>query len=187
MRANRESASSKDAPSLRVLSGEAVLLSPESDRFRDSYRAEQPRTAQALRELIGLSEEGAEAARKAGVCCLPDDSRGEIPSPDDLHSADDVVRGNAFDAVARALPAYLRTPTPRQFALIEPAIGRFLEVTEFIVNYVTLADITIADGGTLTISTDTHLLEAHRIVIEGTGNIDVSGWIKFKVTSIEGV
>jgi hypothetical protein len=47
------SASTQDSPSLRVLSGEAVLLSPESDRFRNSYRAVQPHTA--LAQALGFS------------------------------------------------------------------------------------------------------------------------------------
>jgi len=182
-----DSLSTNEAPSLRVPPGETVLLSPESDRFKGRYRTVEPRTAQELRGLVGLSEEGAAAAREAGVCCRPVDLVGLIPSPGDLDSEDEGVRGSAFDVVGRALRAYLRSPTPKQFVLMEPAIGRFLELMEVTVNLVTLNDIHIADGATLTISTNTHLLEANRVVIEGTGKIDGSGYMKLKVTSIEGI
>jgi hypothetical protein len=182
-----DSVSARKPPSLRVPQGETVLLSPESDRFKENYRTLEPRTAQELRELIGLSEEGARTARGAGVCCQSGDQFAEIPSPGDLDSEDEMVRWSAFDTVGRALRTCLRTPNPKQFALLEPAIARYLELMAATVNLVTLNDVHVANGATLTISTNTHLLEANKVVIEGTGKIDGSGYMKLKVTSIEGI
>jgi hypothetical protein len=175
-----------DAPALRVLSGETVLLSPESDRFKEFYRSTQPRSAQQLRKMIGLSDAGAEAARAAGVCCQPGDQPDAFPPPEDLSSDDEVVRGRAFDVVGRALQTYVRTPTPQQLVPMEASIERFFELTGFIVNLVALQDIYVADGAVLTVSENTHVLEANKVVIEGTGRIDCSGYMKLNVYSIEG-
>jgi hypothetical protein len=54
---SRASSKKGDARTLRVETGERVILSPQSDRFRDHYRRVQPRTATKVRNLIGLSGE----------------------------------------------------------------------------------------------------------------------------------
>ena len=53
-------------------------------------------------------------------------------------------------------------------------------------NLVAFSDIYVADGATLVISSDTHVVEARRVVIEGSGRIMRSGFTKFKVESIQG-
>ena len=94
--------------------------------------------------------------------------------------------GRAFEDVGRGLASFLTTTSPQLLAPLEPAIERYLSLTKFEVNIVALHDIVVADGATLTISDDTHLVEANNIVIHGSGQINCSGFTKMNVNSIEG-
>lgn len=182
------SGSSKDdrPRSLRTESGETVVLSPSSDRFRDHYRRVHPRSAKEAREVIGLSDEMACALRNSGACCQPDDHPSAAPAPDELESEDENERGRAFDDVGRGFASYLTTTSPELLGPMEPAMTHFVELTKLELNLVTLQDIEVADGATLTISEDTHLVEANNIVIRGAGQIKCSGFTKMNVNSIEG-
>ena len=175
-----------DARSLRVEAGECVVLSPQSDRFREHYRRAQPRTAKEARGLVGLSEEMATSLTNAGVCCQQIEQPAGFPAPDDLESEDDSVRAVAFDNAARGLFAYLLTTTPELLVPNESSIERYLELTRPELNLVSLEDIEVADGATLTISEDTHLVEANKIVLHGSGAINCSGFTKMSVQSMEG-
>jgi hypothetical protein len=174
------------APSIRVEPGETLVLSPESDRFGEHYRRVQPRTAKEARGLIGLSDEMTQSLREAGACCEPSDPRGSFPAPQELESDDEEERGRAFDDVGRGFASFLTTTTPQLLAPLEPAIERYLNLTKLELNIVALRDILVADGATLTISHDTHLVEANNIVIRGSGQINCSGFTKMNVNSIEG-
>jgi hypothetical protein len=176
-----------DGQSLRVNQGECAVMSPESDRFQEYYRRVQPRTAKEVRELVGLSADMAKAMREWGVCCQHADELATFPPLEELSSEDDLVRGRAFHAVEKGLNSYVMSTTPELLAPMEPAIDRYLELTGLALNFVSLADIYVADGATLTISIDTHLLEANDIVIEGSGRIKSSGYLKLNVNSISGV
>jgi len=175
-----------DGPTLRAETGESVVLSPESARFREHYRRVQPRTAKEVRDLIGLSDEMAKSLRESGVCCQQHDQPVGFPAPHELESEDDLVRGRAFDDASKGLYSYVCSTTPEQMAAMEPAIERFLELTRLELNLVALQDIEVADGATLTISGNTHLVEANKIVIHGDGRINCSGFTKMNVNSIEG-
>lgn len=96
-----------------------------------------------------------------------------------------MVRGRAHEVVSQALLTYVRTPTPAHLTQMLPAMDRYLELTEFTAHLVALTDIHVADGATLQISNDTHLVEANKVVMEGTGTIQCSGFTKFAVDSIE--
>ncbi len=174
------------APSIRAEPGETVVLSPESDRFREHYRRVQPRSAKEARELIGLSDEMTHSLREAGACCEPSNQQASFPAPHELESDDKETRGRAFDDVGRGFASFLTTTTPQLLAPLEPAIERYLNLTKLELNVVALRDIVVADGATLTISDDTHLVEANNIVIHGSGQIKCSGFTKMNVNSIEG-
>jgi hypothetical protein len=174
------------APSIRAEPGERVVLSPQSDRFREHYRRVQPRSAKEARELIGLTDEMAHSLREAGACCHPSDNQASFPAPHELESDDEQERGRAFEDVGRGLASFLTTTSPQLLAPLEPAIERYLSLTKFEVNIVALHDIVVADGATLTISDDTHLVEANNIVIRGSGQINCGGFTKMNVNSIEG-
>lgn len=175
-----------DMRTLRVETGECVVLSPQSDRFREHYRRVQPRTATEVRNLIGLSDEMARSLRERGVCCQQHDRPVGFPAPNELDSEDELVRGRAFDNVAKGLYSFICSTTPELMAPIEPAIERFLEITKLELNLVSLQDIEVADGATLTVSDDTHLIEANKIIIHGDGQLKCNGFTKMNVNSIEG-
>jgi len=188
MNRNRQDSPSPkgDGPSLRVEPGETAVLSPDSDRFRKHYRRVQPRSGKEARELIGLSDEMTHSLREAGACCQPSNQPSSFPAPHELESDNEEERGRAFDDVGRGFASFLTTTNPELLAPIEPAIERYLNLTRLELNVVALRDIEVADGATLTISPDTHLVEANNIVIRGSGQINCSGFTKMNVNSIEG-
>ena len=128
----------------------------------------------------------AHSLREAGACCEPTNNQASFPAPHELESEDEQQRGRAFEDVGRGLASFLTTTSPQLLAPLEPAIERYLSLTKFEVNIVALHDIVVADGATLTISDDTHLVEANNIVIHGSGQINCSGFTKMNVNSIEG-
>jgi hypothetical protein len=174
--------------SLRVESGECIILSPKSPLYKKNYRQVRPRTAKEVREVIGLSEEMTKAIRAQGVCCHRHTNLPTTISTADLDSEDKAVRTNAMNLTHKALRAYVTSVNPAFLAHMEPAIGRYLDIVGLVLNIVSLKNtIEVADGATLIISDNTHLVEASKIIIHGTGKIKCSGLIKFNVASIEGI
>ena len=183
-----ESRSGPDAgtQSVRVEKGECVVLSPGSDRFKDSYRQVRPRTAKELREVIGLSQEMSQTLRDQDMCCQQLVDRSAIVSIEELDSPDDAIRARALDTTDKALHTYVLSTNPAVMGQMEPAFERYLGISDVVLNVLALQDIHVADGSTLTVSDDTHLIEANRIVMHGSGRIDCNGFTKFNVASIEG-
>jgi hypothetical protein len=175
-----------DAQSIRVEPGERVVLSPESQRFKENYRQVRPRTAKEVRNIIGFSEEMAKTLHEQGVCCQQFMNYSAIVRAEELDSLHDAVRARALAITDMALYNYVCSVSPAIMVQMEPAIGRYLELFNIVLYIVTLQDIEVADGATLTISSNTHLVEANKVIIHGTGRIDCSGFTKFNVTSIEG-
>jgi hypothetical protein len=173
--------------SLHVETEETVILSPESRRFKDAYRRIQPREAGEVREILGISAAVTNALRERGEWRdLPEEPLPMIP-PEALDSRDGALRQRAWDTASTALTRYVYSPDPQRLRHMEPLIARYLEVAGVLLHTVTLADIEVAKGATLTISTDTHLVSANMIIIHGNGRIACSGFTKFAVASIEGV
>ena len=177
-----------DTQSLRVESGETAVLCPKSRLYKENYRQARPRTAKEVREVIGLSEGMAKAMREQGVCCHPSMDLPAIVSAADLDSKDEVVRTRALELTHKALHNYVISPNPSVMAHMEPPLERYLVIVGLILNIVTFKNtIEVADGATLTISEDTHVVEASKIIIHGTGRINCSGFTKFNVASVEGL
>jgi hypothetical protein len=174
-----------DNQSLRVEARESVVLSPGSQRFKENYRKVRPRTALEVRSIIGLSDEMAKTLRERGACCQPMDTSA-IVRAEELDSPEDAVRARALEITDKALYSYVCSANPAFMVQMEPAIGRYLDIINLVLNIVTLQDIEVADGATLVISSDTHRLDANKIIIHGTGRIDCSGITRFNVASIEG-
>jgi hypothetical protein len=180
------SSKNEGTQSIRVESGERVILSPESQRFRENYRQVQPRTAKEVRRIIGLSAEMAKTLHERGGCCQPSMSLSAIVPAEELDSPNDSIRARALDITDKALYSYVCSANPAGMVQMEPAIERYLEIINLVLNIVTLQDIEVADGAILTISSDTHLVEANKIIIHNAGRIDCSGFTKLNVISIEG-
>lgn len=177
-----------DTQSLRVESGECAVLSPKSQLYKENYRQVRPRTAKEVREVIGLSEGMAKAIREQGVCCCQSMNSTAIVSAADLDSEDEVARARALDLTHKALHEYVITAKPSVMAHMEPALERYLDIASPVLNIVRFENtIEVADGATLTISEDTHVVEASKIIIHGTGKINCSGFTKFNVASVEGI
>jgi hypothetical protein len=177
-----------DTQSLRVESGECAVLSPKSHLHNGHYRRVRPRTAKDVREVIGVSDEMAKAMREQGVCCHQSLNLPAIVSAADLDSEDDVTRARALDLTHKVLREYVTSANPSVMAHMEPALERYLDIAGLVLNIVTFKNtIEVADGATLTISEDTHVVEANKIIIHGTGKINCSGFTKFNVASIEGI
>lgn len=177
-----------DTQSLLVESGERVVLSPKSHLYKQNYRQVRPRSALEVREVLGLSEGMAKAMREQGVCCQQSMNIPVAVSASDLDSKDEATRASALNLTHNALHDYITSVNPRAIAHVEPAIERYLDIVGLVLNVVSLKNtIEVADGATLTISEDTHVVEANKIIIHGTGTINCSGFTKFNVASIEGI
>lgn len=174
------------AQSIRVEMGECVVLSPESQRFKENYRQVHPRTADEVREIIGLSTETAKALREQGVCCQPSENFSAIIPAEELDSPDGAVRERAWNIAQTALTRYIYSANPQSLSQMEPLIARYLDITKAVLNIAVLPDVEVGSGATLTVSTDTHLVRANKIVIHDTGEILCSGFTKFTATSLEG-
>jgi len=174
------------AQSISVEPGEHVVLSPESKRFKENYRQVRPRTADEVREIIGLSAETAKALREQGQCCQSSEYSSEIIRAEELNSPDGAVRERAWNIAQTALMRYIYSTNPKSLSQMEPLIAQYLLITEAVLNIAFLADIEVGSGATLTVSTDTHLVRANKIIIHNTGEILCSGFTKFTATSLEG-
>jgi hypothetical protein len=171
--------------SLRVETGECVVLSPEAERFKAHFRRIRPRSAKEVRDAIGVSDDMAESLRADGGSSDPV-VHSAVPAADELRSDDLEVRSRAHAATDRALRDYVARADPAGLKPMEPAIAQFLDVNEVVLHTVALADIEVADGATLRIPSDTHLVQANRIVLHGTARLECDGFTKFDVDSIEG-
>lgn len=175
-----------DTQSIYIESDESLVLSPESERFKENFRQVKPRTAIEVRKIIGLSEEMAKTLHQRGVCCQQSMNSSAIVPAEELDSPHDAVRARALDITDKALYSYVCSVNPALMVHMEPAIGRYLEIINLVLNIVTVYNIEVADGGILIVPSDTHLVEANNIIIHGKGRIDCSGFTKFDVTSIKG-
>ena len=70
---------------------------------------------------------------------------------------------------------------------MKPTFERFLDISKAVLYIAILQDIEVANGATLTISKNTHVVEANKVIIHGTGRIVCNGSTKFKIASLEGV
>lgn len=176
-----------DAPSLRLEADECMTLSPTSERFKSAYRQVQLRQAEEVRAALGLSEAAAKALQEGGMCCPGGAAPSFLPRPEDLDADDADTRTAARNATRTALAAYVESATPAAFANLTPAFNRYLELSKALINVVTLADIEVANGATLTISANTRVVYANKVTIHGTGRIVCHGPTTFKIAALEGV
>jgi hypothetical protein len=184
----KELADMPSIQSLRVESGESAVLSPKSQLYKENYRQVRPRTAKEVREVIGLSEGMAKTMREQDIRRPQSMNLPAVVAAADLDSSHEVVRARALDLTHTALREYVLSANPSVMTHMEPALERYLDIAGLILNIVTFEKtIEVADGATLTISEDTHVLEVSRIIIHGTGKINCSGFTKFNVDSVEGV
>jgi hypothetical protein len=171
-------------PSVRLESGECLTLSPNSERYRAAYQQVQPRRAEDVRATLGLSADATKALQASGMCCQPGPAMS--PLPEDLTHDDADTRGAARRATYTGLQAYVRSAAPNAYANLVPAFNRYLDLTKAVINIITLSDIEVADGATLTISASTHVVNARKVIIHGTGRIACKGSTTFKIVSLEG-
>jgi hypothetical protein len=169
---------------LRVEAGERIVLSPESKRFKANFRQVRPRSASAVRDLIGVSEDMAKSLSDRGLRSQDSADNSAIVAVEELESADEVVRHRAMHTTEQALHGYVRSGDDVSWGPMEAVIGAYLEQTNLVLHVATLQDIEVLDGGVLTVPAGTHLVEANNITIYGTGRIDCTGHTRFDVASI---
>ena len=174
------------AQTIRVEKGESVVLYPESQRFKECYGQVHPRTADEVREIIGISAETAKALREQGGCCQPSENFSAIIPAEELDSPDGAVRERAWNIAQTALTRYIYSANPKSLSQMEPLIERYLHITQAVLNIAVLPDIVVGSGATLTVSTNTHLVRANKIIIHDTGVILCSGFTKITAASLEG-
>jgi hypothetical protein len=175
-----------EPPSISLEPGECVTLSPESSRFKGVYQQITPRSADEVRELLGLTGAAAEAVAKSRTCCLPGSGLVATPAAEDLEAKDAETRVNARRRTYDAFYAYVYGSDTSSLVQLKPAFDRYLGVFKAIINVVLLLDIEVADGATLTISPSTHVLRARNIIIHNTGRIVCQGSTTFKIVSLKG-
>jgi hypothetical protein len=172
---------------LRVESGETVVLSPSSSRFKAVYERVQPKSISEVRAILGLSESSAKAVARRR-CCQPSVAGKAVMTPDDLDSPDPAVATRARALAYAVAEEYVRSPDPTHLSSWVPALDRFIGLSQASLNVATfLSDIDVADGATLTISSSTHALRANAVRIHGTGRIVCQGDLTFKIASLEGL
>lgn len=178
---------SDQTPSLTVDIGECMTLSPESGRFKDVYTRINPRSAEEVRKLLGLTPEAAQALHESGMCCMPLTVPASTAAAEDLDDKDPEVRALARSTTYQAFNAYVHGANPAAVAHMVPAFNRYLDINKAVINIALLLDIEVANGATLTISKNTHVVNARRIIIHKTGRIICQGNTTFRVTSVEGI
>ena len=178
---------SDEAQPLSLDSGECTTLSPDGGRFQKAFRRVNPRSAAEVRGLLGLTPEAAKALHESGQCCMPNAMPASTPAAEDLDHQDPEIRAAARSATYQAFNAYVRSPNPAAMAHMVPAFDRYLDISKAVINIAYLSDIEVADGATLTISKNTHVVNARRIIIHRTGRIVCHGSTTFRVTSVEGL
>ncbi len=176
-----------EAQSLHVEEKECITLSPESERFRGAYQQVQPRSAAEVREILGVSAEGIKAIRESGVCCAGPKPPVVSVDPADLESEDPEIRAVARQATYAAFNAYVHGNAPASLEYLAPAFDRYLHLNKAIINLITLRDIEVDDGATLTISASTHVVAANKVIIHATGRIVCRGSTTFRIASLEGI
>jgi hypothetical protein len=172
---------------LRVEPGERVVLSPASLRFKDRFRQERPTSAEAVRALIGVTDEMANAVRARNLHLQDPVDTSAIVAPEELESDDAVVRNRAMRTTQRAFHGFVRTAEPDAWGPMEAAIGAYLAQADLLLQVAMLQDIEVLDGGVLTVPAETHLVQANNVTVHGTGRIDCTGYTKFEVASFVGL
>ncbi|HWB95557.1 MAG TPA: hypothetical protein VG672_02615 [Bryobacteraceae bacterium] len=162
---------------LRVKADENVTLSPDSPQFGACYLQIRPHTIEEVRKVIGLSKNGT-GSNDAG---LPDGVSTPAISPDDLESPDEEVRERAHELAYQASREYLRSADPSSLAPWRPVLDRYLQLSDFVLNVASVADIEVASGATLTFSRNTHAVYARNVRIHEAGRIVCKGPITFKI------
>src|SRR6266542_6113442 len=100
------------AQSITLEEGECLTLSPDSARYRKVYQQAHPRSADEVRELLGLSPEATKGAQEAGVCCQPGSAPAATAAAEDLDAEDEDVRANARALTYRAFNAFVYGTSP---------------------------------------------------------------------------
>ena len=172
-------------------SGETVLLSPDSARFKAFYKQIFPRTIDEVRKALGFSEETAKALQPRlqpllAVRRVPTLTSTTI-QVEELQSSDSQTRFRARALAYEAARQYVVSPDTSHLAQLVPAINQFIIDTKAFINIIILFDIEVANGATLTISANTHALNANNVTIHGTGRIVCQGRLTFKINSLRGV
>ena len=176
-----------EAQSLRVEAGECMTLSPDSERFKHTYRQVRPRSAEEVREVLGLSPEATKALRENGVCRYDSAVPAATADAADLDSEDPEIRAAARQSTHAAFKAYVYGTAAASLEYLTPVFDRYLDINKAVLNIATFGDIEVMDGATLTISPSTQAVLANKITIHRTGRIVCGGSTTFRITALEGI
>lgn len=124
---------------------------------------------------------------ESGMCCIPVTLPASTAAAEDLDHKDPEIRALARSTTYQAFNAYVYGANPAAVAHMVPAFNRYLDINKAVINIALLSDIEVANGATLTISKNTHVVNARRIIIHQTGRIICHGNTTFRVTSVEGI
>jgi hypothetical protein len=175
-----------EPPSISLEAGECVTLSPESSRFAGVYQQITPRSADEVRELLGLSGAAVEAVGRSRICCWPERGLAATPAAEDLEAEDAETRVNARRRTYEAFQAYVYGSDTSSLVQLKPVLDHYLAVSKSKINIARLMDIEVADRATLTISASTQVVRARNVIIHGTGRIVCQGSTTFKIVSLKG-
>lgn len=171
----------QQAQNLVIDSEECVNLTPDSPRFKDVVQQFRPQSIAEVRRLLGPSP-----GSSAEGCCMPSALTASLPSPDALMSEDPQERTRARMQAVTAARAYVQAADTRDFKHMEPLLNRFIEISKPILHGFQFADIDIANGATLTLTQNVHLLYASAIRMHGTGRMVCKGPTTIRASSVNG-
>ncbi len=176
----------EETNNLTVGEGECLVLGPESPRFKQYFTQVRPRTADEVKSVMGLSPESEKAIRDQGACCGETQRLAATVPADALDSKDEDVRAAARATTYQALGTYVSGTNSAALAHMKPTFEKFLDTTKATLNVARLQDIEVAEGATLTISKNTHVVNANKVIIHRNGRIVCHGSTNFKIASLEG-
>ena len=171
---------------VHVLSGETLLVSPDSQRFKPFYKQLRPRSIDEVHAVLGLTEKAAKAVKNRS-CCEKTSGQAALVAPEDLVSEDNTARFRARKLAYQVAQQYINSADPSRFSEWKGVLDQFLEVTKASLQLVELLDIEVENGGTLLISANTHALYAKNVRIHGTGRIVCQGNISCRFNSLQGL
>ncbi|MCG2586816.1 hypothetical protein [Massilia sp. TS11] len=175
----------QQAQNLSVEADECVTLTPDSARFKAVVQQYRPQSIAEVRKLLGPSAMP-DTAPVRSSCCLPSELTANLPDPEALNAKDEATRYRARMQAAMAARAYVQAPDARELKYFEPVLDRYIALTRPILYAFLFGDIDIANGATLTLAKNAHILFAGNVRMHGSGRIVCKGPTTMRVNSING-
>jgi hypothetical protein len=171
---------------LDVPAGHTVVLSPTAPQFTANYHQIHPQTMDQVRELFWFVRPDPKtvktrmAAAVAAIAKKPFDIKN-------LESTDVKISRTARLQAYQVATEYVRNADISSLVSWKPVLDRYLVLNKAVLNIISLMDITVNNGATLQVSTNTHAIYARNFIIHGTGKVVCHAKCSFRLTTLQGI